>query len=239
MSPLVNSPLRGYADWQRIDNYDSGALFSESAAPHNGAWNTPAIDVSRYAYLGGYVSVAGVNVSATFRWYIDAALTTQVGERDIAYNSAVTGKQQFRIQNMGPFLQVAFTTITGASSVTQTLFGTNRVHPLEFIPATGYIWSEVNHSVNTGGVLGVTPTAMYAGPANLFWFSTVANWGVQIFQLVPFGTDALLWSVNTVAGNQNYQIVCPLPSWYVLVANNTGGTNSYDLAITPSITGST
>lgn len=242
MSPLVNAPNRGYADWQRVDNYDSGQLYSDPGTSGAGSIATSVLDVSRYGYIAGYDFAAAGSFEAGFFWYIDAAATVGVGLRQFMLDSNITDDAQYRLPNMGPFLKVAWSTI-GAGPWTHRaeLFGTNRVHPLELIPRSPVLIDQQAIAIAAGATATFYPSGYYSGPAQ-WWVETGTQVGSLRFQyLTTAGTWDILNELPSVAATSDGSGIAVVPSgaWRAQLTNEGAVSASFYLTVTPTMTGAT
>ena len=239
MTPLVSPPARGYQPWQRIENYDSGALWSGNAQVINANLPIPQpLDVSRYAYLGGYVSLSAGVLYLVLNYYADAAATVGLGARFIVIDSAINAPVQIRIPNLGPFVSGGFVLIGASATVTWTIIGTNRAHPLEIIPAHPILIDQEGTNINAGATLTVYPGDYCAGPAHIRAVLSQAG-GLYL----DYETLAGVWNVLTSAGlaaggGFDENVILPPGAWRIRVQNTSGVAATLSLTVWPSLTGS-
>ena len=237
--PLLASSNRGYADWQRVENWDTGDLWSASGNNVAVGTASPILDVSRSGYLGGYLTGSGVGAIFTATWYIDAAGTIPIGTRAFVLIDNILSEAQVRLPNLGPFVQLALDPLTnGNFSYSAQVFGTNRVHPLEFIPSHAALIEETNTPVPATSTLFYYPQDYYSGPVQVYTSPTGAV-TVAIQLIDPLGN----WyntTLYTVAANANdtREGIAPPGAWRMAVVNGGGSSVNISLAVTPSMTGS-
>ena len=227
MSPLIAPPSRGYADMQRIANYDSPVLFSENFASHPGNAATPVLDVSRYAYIGGTDAVFTLDVQLSFSWWMDAAGTIAAGTRIFQMTPNIANPAQYRLPNLGPFVTITYTPLTaGTWQHTCELIGTNRQHPLEFIPTQWRILYSNAVSIPASGSETLYPTDFYAGPMAVFT-NTTQVCAVSLQAENTSGTWERLEALTTVVStNALTTWVAPPGAWRIQVVNTSGTTAS-------------
>lgn len=239
--PLAPTGTRGYADSQRVSNYDTGVLWNLSTGPNTTDWVSPVLDVSRFAYLGMNIAALLGQPQVNLAWYLDAQATIACGTRVFALDTNISGNAHARILNLGPFVQITIARVTAPQYYLQIqAYATNRVYPFEFIPTNPVILSQQNVAIGAGINANVYPVDYYAGPVNVWFDAAYANGGVSLQYLNQSGT----WEFNdervtTAVGVYTYQMVTPPGAWRLVVGNNTGGASSYYLVVTPSLTGST
>ena len=237
--PMIAPPNRGFADMQRTSPYDSGVLYSDSllAIPIGGI-TTPTLDVGRFAYIGGTDTVT-TQCSASFAWFVDSAATIESGACFFMLDGADIGDAaQYRIPNLGPFLQVSWLRVGGVGSHSSQLFGTNRYHPCQFIPQNSVLIDD--QAANIGSLATVTryPSDYYAGPCQVF--TNCSNATSVIFEyLTTSNTWDRFYQVNpTAASLNNFNVTTPAGAWRVRFINGTNTSTTYYLTVTPSLTGS-
>lgn len=233
---------RGYRDWQREVNYD-GPLFEYLSAQAIGVeLDLGSFDVSRYAYLAGRVQCLGGDVAMTVAWYADDPPTKPVGVRIIPLTVNVANYQQFRLLNLGPFCVVALTPIDGAgNAVNLSLFPSNRVHPLEFIPENPVAVDQQNAAIAASATNTHYPGDYYAGPVDIYARVAPATLELSLQALTLAGTWDIAWQAAPTPANADvqYRVVTPPGAWRIQVINNAGAPASYYLNARPSMTGST
>lgn len=240
MSPLVTAPNRGYSDWQRIENYDTGILATVALAAQPGPVVTPVQDVSRYACLAIAGAVTTGALPITVIWWSDAAATIPVGRRLIYVSENILTQGTFTIPNLGPFVTVTLASVGGANvTCSFRIFATNRQHACEVYPNEWYALLLVNASILAGAQKAVFPQYYSSGPHSL-WASTTQS---TVFQICTLNTalSAVIiteWAALPPGTDLRDTIICPTGYWFVIVTNTTGVAASYDLTIQPSPTGS-
>lgn len=237
MSPIQDSPQQGYTDYQRIVNYDSGILVNGGSGATN-AYGTVAIDVSRYAYVSGTLSVTTNLAVVKHAWYADEALTVPVGNRTYAIDPATTPSQQFHIPNLGPWYQATVSGF-GANLIgcSLKLFASNRPVPIEAIPTEPTLLLIGGDSVASNGENDYRGVGYYSGPAKVWAYS---DGGVLVTAQVldTAGGYQSFWQVNVGAtANVTDTIVVPHGSWFVKVHNFGASATDIYLGIVPSPSG--
>lgn len=241
MCPLISAPNRGYADYQRVGNYDSGILWSVDTGSINVGISSPLLDVGRYAYLGGTIAGLLNQSQVSIFWYADAAATIQVGERFIQLHGQILQPAQIRLPNLGPFVRINCNITGGANQDVQAnVFGTNRVHPLEFIPVNPLVIDQQNVAIAAGVTANLYPFDYYAGPCRLWMLvSQTSQWQLQA--LSSAGVWELFDQQQGFAAFANVEqtLITPPGAWRLAVQNTSGTAGNYWAVVTPSTTGAT
>lgn len=239
MSPLASPPARGFASWQRTGPYDSGVLYTSTAAAGSAGFVSPVIDVSRYAYLGGLLSGGNPGYWVTLTWYADSAATIPVGQRVFGVIGLVGQGAQIRFPNLGPFCTISGAEMSGATfGYKVVLFGTNRVHPLEFIPVQTVLIDQPGLSVPGNGSQSVYPGDYFAGPTQFYWDVTPANM-VMLFQYLTFtGAWNEFARINLASAAGTQTVTMPAGAWRFQPNNNNAGAVVGNYGVIGSLTGS-
>lgn len=236
MCPLIAAPNRGYADYQRVENWDSGVLISFSAASRNANLISSIQDVSRYAYLGGSMQETESQCSVLVQWFLDSNGTIRVGQRTFILTSLTTAIAQIRFPNLGPFVQVIVSPIGGATYTSpMTLFGTNRVHPLEFIPRNQALFNMQVFALAVGDNF-FYPTDYYAGPVVVSYINAGAGQTVYHQILNPAGVWDYTEGHPVPGTNYSYESIMPAGAWRIDL-NSTGVVGGLRFSVIPSTTG--
>jgi hypothetical protein len=240
MSPLVAAPNRGYGDYQRIANWDSGVQWSVSSALGNANIQSPVLDFSRAAYIGGFMNVTGNPLLVSIGWCADPGFTVFMGTRQFIVSPLMGFPAMLRIPNLGPFAQITVQSITGNNFQLFTqILSTNRVHPLEFIPRQPVVVDQQNVAVAANVSVPVYPTDYYSGPMSVWVDFNQAGMNASLQAL----NSVNVWDFiderppTTVAGVATYVMVAPPGAWRFLVTNNNAAATNYYLTATPSTTG--
>jgi hypothetical protein len=241
MCPLIAAPNRGYSDYQRISNYDSGSLFSFGGVTRNASIASGIFDVSRFGYLGGTLQESQSQCDVLLQWFLDANGTITVAQREFILSSLIPARAQIRLPNLGPFCQQIVSPVGGVNyTCACQLFATNRVHPLEFIPRNAIVVDQQNASLGASANVGVYPNDYYAGPVGV-WFECGQNAAWAVETLLSNNVWDVLFNSATIAGATNTytEIVTPPGAWRAIVGNSTAVATTFNLAFTPTTTGST
>lgn len=239
--PLNSPPLTGYPAWQRIGNYDSGSLWTIDTGSVITQTTSPILNVSRYAYLGGRIQEVQSACYVAVQWYADAAATVAIAGRNIALSNLIGQPAIIRLPNLGPYCKIIVTQLTGGNYHFKGLvFGTNRVHPLEFIPASPVLIDVQSQAIGAGSTVQFYPTDYYSGPVQLLveggqaaqltmgWLTNAGAWDLFFVTNVPAGTFQPFSAIVTPPG-----------AWRVAVENTGGAADNYLLSVIHSGTGAT
>jgi hypothetical protein len=237
---LSSPPNRGYADWQRVENWDGPVLFEDVGRASAGDILSPILDVSRYAYLGGYDSVGNNNALVVFTWYADSAGLKPVGVREFTLSPSIGNPAQYRIPNLGPYVQIRWAEFpAGAFTHTARVFPTNRFHPLEFIPSHPELIHAVNVPFAIGQNINFWASDYYGGPVQLHTWSgqSAMEYAIQYVDV----TNVLQYAAVLDPPNANTKTTALVPcgAWKVNVSNTGGLATTVYLTVIASATGST
>ena len=239
MSPLVSAPNRGYADYQRVGNYDTGTLWTVDTGPGQTLVTSPVLDVSRFAYLSGHLTCNTNQCSCAVLWWADAAATISIGARVFRLSDQIGGTALIRLPNLGPYCNFQFTQAGAPTFAIRTyVIATNRVHPLEFIPGNPVLIDQQTAAIGASSTSTVYPSDYYAGPVSVWYLPAYASGDVNIQVLTSGGTwDYIARLANSAAGSFLTTMIAPPGAWRVIVSNNTAGASTYTLGVTPPTTG--
>lgn len=237
--PLVATPNRGYADWQRVSNWDSGTLYSTPGGVNITTDQTPILDVSRYAYLAGWDQISGIPVQVDIYWYGDKAQTVSFGHRLFVLDPNNQGVAQYRIPNLGPYVQIVWTRIgPGSFQHPCSIMATNRFHPLEFIPVLPTLIDLQGLTLPAGSSF-YYPGGYYAGPLQVFANSFPANSFLAMQVLNSAGGWDTMLSMGGLAANAAFQWIAPAGGWRLAALAVAASTPNTILVAVPTLTGST
>ena len=237
--PLLASPNRGYTDWQRVENWDTGQLWSYSFTNQLPGPQSPIIDVSRIAYIAGYVEATLNDCVLSPVWYLDAAGATMVAMRNIGLSASIVHPAQLRIPNLGPYLQVSINPAGAANASSDgVFFGTNRYHPLEFITRDPVLVEVNNANIAASGTNVYYFSGYYAGPFMLNFITTVSCY-INPEYLDASDTWLSIGTMQSAANARTFQpLIAPAAAFRLRVVNTTAGAGVVTLSATPTVTGS-
>lgn len=240
--PIQNAPNRGYAEWQRIANYDTAPIFI-SALFNTAPTQTMTIqDVSRFAYLGGRDLSQTQPSTVTLQWFSDVASSSLLGNRTFQLSPLIQDAAQYRLPNLGPFVTASWSTLTGANlNHTVTLIGTNRSHPLEFIPTNPILLDDQGASLAANQTVTLYPQDYYAGPLAMYFAPSVAS-DLALEILNASNVWDTFWSqpgATPVAGGSilDTSTVTPAGAWRVQIINTTASAGTFSITLIPSMSG--
>lgn len=238
MSPLVQPPARGYSDWQRVSNYDTGLLYNAQEINNAVSFTSPIEDVSRYAATGLFVNMVAGNAIITLSWFLDAGGTEQAGFRTFVTSSLMNNGLQARILNLGPFVTISGTPFGGNYSIFLDAWGTNRQYPLEVVPSHPAILDVQGQNIGANSNAFVYPNDYYAGPVA---FMVEMGTASSVFQ-TQFLTGTNTWDIIDIhepATNAftPYTVVVPPGAWRVEVFNQAAAATTFYLTGIASMTG--
>lgn len=241
MSPLVSSPNRGYADYQRTVNYDTDLLFQYSGAGDALTHTSPTIDVSRFAYLCGSATQA-TNVSLmTFNWSTEFSPFVPDVVNEFTVTPLIFNPMQFRVPALAAFVQVVISPIAALTYQNNyTVWASNRITPYQFVPSGQTVIDQQNSAIGAGATVTLYPTDYWAGPTTVWWISPPANGFLGFQSVSQSNTWDQFWGVSTTNAGAyfQFQVTMPAGAWRAQVVT-TGAAGTYYLAVVPSLTGST
>lgn len=240
MSPIAQPPSRGYNDWQRIGNYDTGLLYQNTLTNSNANFLGPILDVSRFAYLSGTMNETQSMSTVAVQWYSDDIQTQFMGQVELTLVSNIVPVAQLRVPNLGPFCVVEQSVI-GVTRYTSTvnIFATNRVHPLELIPQFAPMIDRQAQPLGASSSAIDYPNGYYSGPAQLA-VNCTQNVQVAVRILSIVGTWDICWASPVITANNWFTAVfyAPLSAWRVETINQTAVAATYYTIVLPATTGS-
>jgi hypothetical protein len=239
MSPIQEPPNRGYADWQRVSNYDTDLIWNITPVSGHAPIVSPIIDVSRFLALGGAIGEQQSSSLWTFQWYADDAGAIPVGARRFTTTINISSGATVRIPNLGPWVQITIAPLTGASFLPYVrLTATNRDLPIDFVPIDSQLIVRANQVIGAAASQDCWPETHFAGPIRIWGLPLAAG---IVYSVQSLNTVAAFDIVDEIrpAANVDFSIttVAPTSAWKVLVTNAGAATNYY-LSVTPSLTGS-
>ena len=238
--PLLASPNRGYADWQRIENWDSQLLYDQQGSGITVGVGTPILDCSRWAYTAGFIFCGSGQIEVDFSWFADAQGTTTLGSRSMYIDQFQPNGGQLHIPNLGPYVQVGLLPISVAGmNYHLQVFQTNRIHPLDLIPSKPYLIDMQTGSLAAGAQQYLYPTDLYAGPLSVWFDLAGGNGALELMGLNANGTYDYLAGWNITQMQTDVVMMAPAGSWRVRVLNNAASTEAFILAAVQSSTGAT
>lgn len=239
MCPLVSAPARGYSDYQRLENFDTGILENFVTPGNNASFSSPVIDVSRFAYFCGEIREQSTQSAWAFNYFLDSLGSVFIGGYNFTCAQAGAQAGQLHIPNLGPFVQILVQAIGGVNfQASGSLFASNRVTLTQLIPPLPQLVIVNNFNMPAGNT-NFFPNAMYAGPARLMMVSPVASTIIALEYLDTGGNYFILDEYTSGAVNAPLQatIICPLTAWKIVVNNPGVATVGLFVAVTPSVTG--
>jgi hypothetical protein len=240
MSPLAPANS-GYPDGQRVENWDTQILYHDGGLNVNTSIQTGLLNVSRYAYLGGFDQAATLSLQATFLWYSDNVNFIPVGSRTFVLDSNINSRAQYRLPNLGPWATIVWTNITnGTPTHSSQIFATNREHPLEFIPAHVDLVNIQGSAIAGTTTQTVYSSDYYAGPVDVWFEAPAASWLLSFFYLDIHDNWVEFFQTpqSTAASDLQYKVVTPPGAWRVKVSNLNAAGGTYYLNVRQSQTGS-
>jgi hypothetical protein len=229
----------GYDDYQRIANYDSAILYSFVAPPSASTLESSVIPVLRWSYLEGILAPNTNPSLLTFTWTADLAGLSTIGVRTFVISPLVTNPMQFRLSNLGPYVQVQQSPIGGLNwGCSGQMFGGNRQSLLEAIPQNNVVISQQAAAVGANVTQTIYPTDYYAGPMSVWVLPQMASSTVTLVYVSP---TVLLPIVQVGMGGtnseNNFTLVVPLGAWAIQFSNLTAAASTYYMVATTSSTG--
>lgn len=241
MSPLFTQPNRGYADYQRVGNYDTGVLFQDLAVHPGGSLLTPVIDVSRFAYLTGRVNTGTGQQNMAVSYYLDSAASIAVGGRQLTLDSRIGQLLVPHFQNQGPFMTIQWVQVGGgALSTNIVIAASNRPGTLESLPSQAWVVNQVNTPIGAGITVDTFANYYYSGPMQVAVWASNANMALLLNAFDPFGAAVQLdvFPIPVASVWQRLQMTAPSGAWKLGIQNS-GAAGNFYLNVTPTTTGST
>lgn len=235
----LGSGPRGYADWQRVVNWDGPSILDHTGAvPGGGPVSSGILEASRYGYIGGIIQANNPSVKVTLEWFLDAAGTILLAKRTLWLAVNITNPAQLRVPNLGPWVRVSTNKASGEYTLTAHLFLTNRTHPCELIPSESLLINTVP-TIATAGEVTIFPTDYFAGPAWL-WIETGAGAGQFILNRTEGTPPGNAFHFAALAANarETKAVILPFGPVSAQIKNVSGAEANYRIALTASLSGS-
>lgn len=235
MTPLGQGP-EGYADWQRIVNYDGSQLLTVTNVPIGAGITRGPVQVSRFAALQGrfFHIATAVDFSVTLTWLSAKAGGETLGSLTFCHDGANEAVGNVSIPNLGPWVKLD---IAGAGSVPSIhLSGSNRAGLPLFVPRNA-IFTSGAHAFGGAGGSVISPVDYWAGPAQVLLFAGVAVAFVDIEALIEPATWVKVDRVVANAGTLVMQRV-NLPATACRYNLQVNGASTVEMTVTPFRTGS-
>lgn len=233
----------GYADWQRVDNWDSPILREITEVERVGSFTTPIFNISRYGYIAGVIGAQLNPVNIEFGYAMDETFTRLAGFRSFVSSPNITRKANIRIPNLGPYCRITFNPLNAGQHWRENtiVFGTNRISPMEFFPSQALLIKKSLAAIGASETQTIYPTDYFAGPAQLFATCNKANFSLTLSVQQIGGSDILTLdqAVPGAGAIVERSVLLPPGAWYVQVGNGTAEAGLYDLTVLASLTGST
>lgn len=233
----------GYSDWQRVVDWDSPTIYSDSVE-HTAGQTTAsgALDVRRFHGISITLTPTIETQRVEIIWYQESALANIIGSRRFFTSPLMPSRCQCQLVNLGPIVQVKITCLGERWRSNVLVTASNRQRPTEVIPTT-----EILHSILNGTIEATTTTTAYAqsyfsGPVSILYSDIAARVSFTIEVLTEFeelsfrpifvrqpGAESFsnetivlpLGPIRTKIANAN---AVPTRITYVVIASTTGGT---------------
>lgn len=233
------TPNIGYPDYQRVVNWDSGVIWQLPEQVITSAVTSNVMDVSRYGCLGGLIVPVTNDALITLRWFLDDLGLVGVGSRQFAVTPNIQNYCQIRFPNLGPFIQIEVSTFGGVNAtISANFFATNRADMLELVPAAPQLVPYQGVSVPTTQGVTLYPLDYYSGPARV-WIYAASPAVAYLDGCNAQGQYGHFDQTPTVSGGAaSMNTIIPPGSWRIGLVNGGTATQTIQIAITQSYTGS-
>lgn len=234
---------KGYADYQRIVNWDDSPFSFGKQATLKEVTNLGTFDVSRYAYLAGNIGGRFLKengmIEWEFTWSLDEEGKEIVGQR-IFFTHEINGPAQLRIPNMGPWVTIVAKPFTTPVKTNLTFFPTNRSYPYELLPKKSLLVEAVETAVLSKAVKQFFMEEYFAGPA-VIYLKSLKEAGVLTVSTVDLLTNYVnVGIVEVPALGQTWaKVVLPFGPCRLNLENTGAAESKYLINAMASFTGST
>lgn len=240
MTPMVGQPYRGYADWQRVSNYDADPIVDIARGATLNTETVGPLDVSRFAYVAGFDNIDAQTVSLNLTWKSAAAGGVTVGNRGFCLDGHIAHRAQYSIRNLGPYVTATWTSVGGGNFVHNVAWiPTNRIPPFEFQPISTMLIDKEGVNVNAGANVDVWPSDYYSGPIRVTFLAPTNTWTMNLDCFDNVGNAQVVEGVTGTGAAVVLDMIAPAGAWKMNVANGSGANGTYFLRVTPSPTGAT
>lgn len=228
----------GYADWQRLANFDSPALLEVSGTEAHGSHEYGPFNVSRFLAVQAVLSpgpLSALNGDLILQWYPGELALGLLSERTF-WMAGNAGALPLLVPNLGPWLRIATNLnppkprlyVAGSNRQAKTLTTPAVAMPLR--PSTAFAGKET---------LTFYPEGYADGPATLAAFQNTgaaAKWVLETLVSPEAWTESQ-YGFWTSGALERTNIVLPAGAWRISVEGGAAGSVSF--RVTPSPTGAT
>lgn len=235
---LSTPPATGYQDYQRNEQFD-GPL----AVALTGNINAPTaygpFSVGAYWGVNVRLQARGGDARVVFTWFQDSAATILIGSIEVDAALAAAAYQPLILSNVGPYLTVTVRSPEATYPIDPLLYVafTNRVNAETTPNPPDLLVDQQPVNIPTGTTQTLYPMQAYAGDIQ-FWMFTGAACQVtyQVWTGVSWDDFA---QYNFAAGADPIEsLLVPVSSWRLGIANSSGATAGFFVAIVADINGS-
>lgn len=238
----LGAGARGYPDWQRVQNWDGPLVFSQSGVNHKGRFQTPIVEVSRFAAIEGRVKAFIAPVLLTLEWFAGPTEETLTGQRQLVLTPEISEWAQLQIRNLGPWVRATFAPVDVAVEwqLGLQLVCTNRAYPLELVPRQSVLVN-TSHAFAEAGSVTAYPTDYFAGPIRVEAINFNAAGPLEVVLEAAVAPEEYVEVDRTIITAAQVVLsasfVAPVGAWRVLI--RAAGKAETTVKVTPSVTGST
>lgn len=231
----------GYSEYQRTQNWDGPVLRTQGSGLRIGTQKYGRFNCSRYGYLSGVYKCTDADVTLIFRWWEGKTGGQMYGERVIQIASGVELPLQYRVPNMGPWVEIIVKPKTEVVEYhDEGRFGlNNRDHPLEAIPQSTLLLNNQAVKVPATSTVNVFPKCYYAGPAimQLKPVAEAGTWKLEV-EVSPEVYVTVKEGAIPKATETGFEVILPLGAWRLAVSNASAVEQTYSATVIAPITGS-
>jgi hypothetical protein len=154
-------------------------------------------------------------------------------------SGSVQNAMQMRIPNLGPYVSFTVSPLPGGNyTLNAAVFGTNRYHPLEFVPQNPVLLAHTNNALAANDTNDYWPSDYYAGPVFVSATSPAA-FTFRIDALNVAGAyDALVNMPMAANAVINQSFIVPPGTWRMGMQNTSGAATIESLRVAYPTTGS-
>lgn len=233
--------MPGYEDYQRLVNYDSANIVTESGTAIEKTKVLGRFFVSRFAFLVGKVQFASQPVEVIVKWFAAETGGEPVGERTFRMDNLTPTSADVCFPHMGPWMSIEYKPESQVTKYTPVvrLLNSNRAMPLGFIPRVPAVVAATPFKLAAKGTKLFRPEVYYAGPATLYVQSSKpAAIAVSLLAMLKgfeYERFDIAFTSTTIG---HFPVLLPFTAQEYEFENQGAEEGEYHFAIIPSVTGS-
>lgn len=228
----------GNEDWRNQPTLDSGLQIALDDGVFTGSHVTRPEVAWGWKYFQGVLTSRVAPSYVTFSFFMDPAETFPMGQRAFMIDPGVTGGHQLNMRCLASFLTLTFVSATPTTDFGFGLIaiGSNRDTSMDETPSDALLIAETGFAVPGGSGGSIYPLTGYAGPVVVTVTPDFGGGTVTLDGGRPDCTFQPCWGAKLGAANEtvSFITIAPAGAWRLTI----GGSGNVDVAVVPSLSGS-